>query len=95
MNDIPQAIAESVFSGLEPVAVWAHFARLCRIPRQSKAEGPLRDEIRQWALARGLVSQLLPAQGFAEAALAYAESLAKGSPASFANIKMTSTCAAA
>ncbi|MBP6709120.1 MAG: M20/M25/M40 family metallo-hydrolase, partial [Candidatus Accumulibacter sp.] len=52
---MPQAIAESVFSGLEPVAVWAHFARLCRIPRQSKAEGPLRDEIRQWALAKGLV----------------------------------------
>ncbi|MBK9012042.1 enoyl-CoA hydratase-related protein [Novosphingobium sp.] len=39
------------------------------------------------ALARGLVSQLLPAQGFAEAALAYAESLAQGSPASFAMIK--------
>ena len=39
------------------------------------------------ALAKGLVSQLLPAQGFAEAALAYAESLAQGSPASFAMIK--------
>ena len=58
MNDMPQAIAESVFSGLEPVAVWAHFARLCRIPRQSKAEGPLRDEIRQWALAKGLVARV-------------------------------------
>lgn len=55
MNDMPPAIAEPVFSNLEPVAVWTHFARLCRIPRQSKAEGPLRDEIRQWALAKGLV----------------------------------------
>jgi hypothetical protein len=27
---------------------------LCRIPRQSKAEGGLRDEIQRWALARGL-----------------------------------------
>ncbi len=39
------------------------------------------------ALAKGLVSQVLPAEGFAEAALAYAEDLAQGSPASFATMK--------
>lgn len=54
MNATPQASTDPVFSGLEPAAVWTHFARLCRIPRQSKAEGPLREEIRLWALARGL-----------------------------------------
>ena len=45
---------DPVFSELAPARVWAHFAMLCRIPRQSKAEGRLRDEIRRWALARGL-----------------------------------------
>jgi dipeptidase D len=53
-----QAPLEAVFCGLEPTAVWAHFATLCRIPRQSKAEGRLRDELRQWALARGLVTRI-------------------------------------
>ncbi|WP_291985129.1 aminoacyl-histidine dipeptidase [Candidatus Accumulibacter sp. ACC007] len=54
MNDTRQASIDPVLSTLEPAAVWAHFATLCRIPRQSKAEGRLRDEIRRWALARGL-----------------------------------------
>jgi 2-(1,2-epoxy-1,2-dihydrophenyl)acetyl-CoA isomerase len=39
------------------------------------------------ALAKGLVSRVLPAEGFADAAIAYAEELAQGSPASFAMIK--------
>jgi len=52
-NTLPGSI-DPVFSALEPAAVWAHFATLCRIPRQSKAEGGLRDEIQRWALARGL-----------------------------------------
>lgn len=39
------------------------------------------------ALAKGLVAQVLPAAGFAEAALAYAVDLAKGAPASFALMK--------
>ena len=52
-NTLPVRI-DPVFSALEPAAVWAHFATLCRIPRQSKAEAGLRDEIRRWALARGL-----------------------------------------
>ena len=52
-NTLPGSI-DPVFSTLEPAAVWAHFATLCRIPRQSKAEGGLRDEIQNWALARGL-----------------------------------------
>lgn len=52
-NTLPASI-DPVFAALEPAAVWAHFAMLCRIPRQSKAEGRLRDEIQRWALARGL-----------------------------------------
>lgn len=43
-------------SGLEPAMVWAHFATLCRIPRQSKKEAALREHLRQWASARGLDS---------------------------------------
>lgn len=53
-----QAPLEAVFCGLEPTAVWVHFATLCRIPRQSKAEGRLCDELRQWALARGLATRI-------------------------------------
>ena len=39
------------------------------------------------AYAKGLVSQVLPAEGFADAALAYARSVAAHAPASFAMIK--------
>jgi dipeptidase D len=45
---------DSPFKGLEPASVWAHFATLCRIPRQSKHEGPLRDFLHQWAEGKGL-----------------------------------------
>ena len=45
---------DSVFSGLHPACVWAHFATLCAIPRASKDEAALRDTLQQWALARGL-----------------------------------------
>jgi dipeptidase D len=41
-------------SGLEPQSVWRHFATLCRFPRPSKQEGPLRDHLRQWAIDHGL-----------------------------------------
>lgn len=43
---------------LAPTAVWSHFATLCRIPRASKQEGPLRDHLRQWAAARGLATRV-------------------------------------
>lgn len=39
------------------------------------------------AYAKGLVSRLLPREGFAAAVRGYAEELAKGAPASFATIK--------
>lgn len=39
------------------------------------------------ALAKGLVAQVLPAAGFADAALAYTRDLASGAPSSFAAIK--------
>ena len=39
------------------------------------------------AYAKGLVSQILPAEGFADAALAYARAVAAHAPASFAMIK--------
>ncbi|NTV09916.1 MAG: aminoacyl-histidine dipeptidase [Zoogloea sp.] len=47
---------ENVFSGLEPAAVWAHFANLCSIPRPSKGEGRLRDRLLAWAAARHLAA---------------------------------------
>ena len=43
-----------VFSGLEPTIVWKHFDRLCSIPRISKQEGALRENIGRWAGERGL-----------------------------------------
>ena len=54
MNTNTRAIPD--FSGLEPAIVWAHFATLCRIPRQSKNEAALREHLRQWAIERGLES---------------------------------------
>lgn len=47
-----------MFSELQPTAVWAHFATLCRIPRQSKQEDALRDHLRTWATDRGLAAQV-------------------------------------
>ena len=49
---------DSVFAGLQPAAVWSHFATLCRTPRQSKAEDALRDHLLDWALGRGLAAQV-------------------------------------
>lgn len=42
------------FSGLKPESVWKHFSALCRIPRPSKHEGPIRDYLQTWATERGL-----------------------------------------
>ncbi|MDE2440955.1 MAG: aminoacyl-histidine dipeptidase [Betaproteobacteria bacterium] len=50
--------AHSVFSGLQPAAVWAHFATLCRFPRPSKHERALRDELLTWAHGRRLASEV-------------------------------------
>ncbi|MBS1145179.1 MAG: aminoacyl-histidine dipeptidase [Proteobacteria bacterium] len=49
-------MTHSEISGLQPAIVWSHFARLCAIPRASKAEGALRDSLQQWAVARGLAA---------------------------------------
>ena len=56
MSSTSQAMIDPVFADLQPAAVWTHFATLCRIPRQPKAEGPLRDHLRAWALAGGLAA---------------------------------------
>jgi len=48
----------AVFAALQPSTVWRHFARLCAIPRASKAEAALRDELQAWATARGLACTL-------------------------------------
>ncbi|MCG2577894.1 aminoacyl-histidine dipeptidase [Dechloromonas sp. XY25] len=56
---MPQSsTAHPVFSGLQPAAVWAHFATLCRIPRASKHEAALRDELLAWAGGRGLAAEV-------------------------------------
>ena len=47
-----------VFAGLQPVPVWAHFARLCETPRPSKGEARLRDQLRNWAEANSLSAQV-------------------------------------
>jgi len=47
-----------MFSELQPTAVWAHFATLCRIPRQSKQEDALRGHLRDWAIGHGLATQV-------------------------------------
>jgi dipeptidase D len=54
-------MSDSLLGGLEPRPVWAHFAALCRFPRQSKQEGPLRDHLRQWAARLGLATAVDPA----------------------------------
>ncbi|WP_265942298.1 aminoacyl-histidine dipeptidase [Dechloromonas sp. A34] len=51
---MPSSNIDSLFSGLQPSTVWAHFATLCAIPRASKQEGVLRDRLQSWAGARGL-----------------------------------------
>lgn len=45
-------------SSLEPRSVWAHFDRLCAIPRPSKQEAALRENLLTWAKAQGLSSQV-------------------------------------
>lgn len=45
---------DSVFSGLQPASVWAHFATLCAVPRASKHEAALREHLVRWAAERGL-----------------------------------------
>jgi dipeptidase D len=52
------ACPDSLFSGLQPEAVWRHFATLCRIPRRSKHEGLLREQLRVWAIGRGLAASV-------------------------------------
>jgi len=60
MSPLTSAMPDAL-SHLEPAAVWAHFATLCRIPRQSKQEDALRDHLRQWADNLGLGTQVDPA----------------------------------
>lgn len=45
-------------SSLEPRVVWAHFDRLCAIPRASKQEAALRQNLLAWANERGLSSRV-------------------------------------
>ncbi|MCE1182724.1 MAG: aminoacyl-histidine dipeptidase [Rhodocyclales bacterium] len=51
-------LQSSVFSGLQPAAVWSHFSRLCAIPRPSKGEAALRDALLAWAQAQGLAAEV-------------------------------------
>lgn len=51
-------MTDAVFSGMQPAAVWAHFARLCATPRASKHEAMLRDALLQWASSRGLAAEV-------------------------------------
>jgi dipeptidase D len=53
-------MSDRSISDLEPRPVWAHFSALCRFPRPSKGEGPLRDHLRQWAGGLGLATAVDP-----------------------------------
>lgn len=50
--------SQASFGHLEPALVWRHFATLCRIPRASKQEAALREELRAWAAHRCLASEV-------------------------------------
>lgn len=45
-------------SSLEPHTVWAHFDRLCAIPRASKQEAALRENLLAWAKGKGFSSRV-------------------------------------
>ena len=47
-------MTDTVFSGLQPAAVWQHFSTLCAMPRASKGEAALRDVLLSWAEGQGL-----------------------------------------
>ncbi len=49
---------DTPFAGLEPAAVWNHFATLCATPRASKNEAAIRAKVVAWAAARGLVHEV-------------------------------------
>lgn len=43
---------------LNPAIVWRHFDTLCRIPRPSRHEAALREHLQQWAMSRGLSTEV-------------------------------------
>jgi dipeptidase D len=47
------AVKESVLSGVEPSAFWAHFETLTRIARPSRKEEPVIEHVRNWAGQHG------------------------------------------
>ncbi len=52
------ATADTLFAGLEPAAVWQHFATLCATPRASKSEAAIRERIARQMAARGLAVEV-------------------------------------
>ncbi|HQR58921.1 MAG TPA: cytosol nonspecific dipeptidase, partial [Azonexus sp.] len=53
MSDL---LTPCVFLSLAPAIVWKHFATLCAIPRASKHEARLRQQLSVWAEQRGLAA---------------------------------------
>ncbi len=43
---------------LDPRPVWAHFSRLCEIPRSSRNEQALKDHLVKWAQSNGIESRI-------------------------------------
>jgi dipeptidase D len=58
MSAVPNTSSPDPFLGLQPGAVWGHFATLCAVPRASKHEARLREVIRTWATGRGLPARV-------------------------------------
>ena len=53
MSDLP---TPSVFASLAPATVWKHFVTLCAVPRASKQEAKLRQQMSVWAAQHGLAA---------------------------------------
>lgn len=49
-------VTTSALKNLQPRVVWAHFATLCAIPRASLHEGALKQNLIDWAQARGIAA---------------------------------------
>ncbi len=51
------ATETSVLTGLEPRAFWGHFESLTKIPRPSRHEEPVIEQVRSWADQHGFEVQ--------------------------------------
>ena len=51
-------VTPDTLENLQPHTIWAHFAKLCAIPRSSLHEAALRKHLIEWAQARGIAASV-------------------------------------